>query len=198
MTSPVSFGFPGAIPPGVSVADNVSRAQEFQDAHTPAETLQWFYETVRNNKDQHLPTADSMDYKQFDPAYAPFGNFNYGVVGKALGLPDWVLQYGAGYAQGRADGLNFEDAVVRSIADTKNFGDNPEDQVQIRDGIRAANDAGVTRVDPGLTDFLSQTIADAINLNWTGDTLGALPPVYHLQLILHSTQAFPGLNPETP
>jgi len=77
MTGTSNYGFSGDVPEGVSVEQNVQIAQEYQKTHTPAETLQWFFDTVRNNKDGHLPTSESMDYKQTDPKYADFGNFNY-------------------------------------------------------------------------------------------------------------------------
>ena len=93
------FSFDGYIPPGVSVQNNIDRALAFKDSHTVQETLNWFYETVRNNKDQHLPQSESMDYKQIDPVYQDFGNFNYGAVGSALGYSDIFLRDGAGWAQ---------------------------------------------------------------------------------------------------
>ncbi len=90
MISNDNYGFSGPVPDGVSVADNVSRALDYQANHSIAETIDWFYETVRKNKDGHLSADLSMDYKQINPQYADFGNFNYAVVGKAIGFPDWV------------------------------------------------------------------------------------------------------------
>ena len=171
-----TYGFVGAMPPGVTVADNVARAQAFQRTHTPAETVQWFNEIFRNNKDGHLSSSESMDFKQIDSIYASFGNFNYGVVGRVLGFPNWVLEYGAGYAQGRADGLSFEQTVYRSILDLKNKGDNSEDQALIRAGMLAADFSGVSKSDIGVMNYLSQSTASNFKKNWTGDTLRLAAP----------------------
>lgn len=110
-----NYGFPGAVPPGVNVEQNISRALEYQASHSPQETFDWFYDHVRNNKDGHLPQDQSMDYKQIDPKYADFGNFNYGTIGRVLGIPDSVLEYGAGWAQGIADGLTNVESITRSL-----------------------------------------------------------------------------------
>jgi len=153
-----NYGFSGSVPPGASVQSNITRALEFQSTHSAAETFEWFYEQVRNNKDGHLPPSESMDYKQIDPSYADFGNYNFGAVGKALGYPDAVLQYGAGWAQGRADGLTRFEAAIRSISDFKNKGDNPGDQDLINDGIQAVKDAGIAGQDQGTLDALNEYI----------------------------------------
>ncbi|MBV6389631.1 MAG: hypothetical protein JNIBNLAF_01278 [Nitrosomonas europaea] len=58
-----NYGFNGAAPPAVSVADNIFRAIQYQTTHTPQEIFDWFYDHVRNNKDEHLPKDQSMDYK---------------------------------------------------------------------------------------------------------------------------------------
>ncbi|WP_323000750.1 calcium-binding protein [Denitromonas sp.] len=105
-----------------------------------------------------------MDYKQIDPEYADFGNYNYAVVGKALGFPDWVLKHGAGYAQGRADDLGFAGAIARSIFDPANKGDNPEDQYQIWKGIHAADEAGVSKSDIGISDWFADAVKDAFGV----------------------------------
>lgn len=62
-----NLGFSGAVPDGVSIKENINRALEYRDTHTPAETAWWFYNVVRNNKDGHLTPDQSMDYKQIDP-----------------------------------------------------------------------------------------------------------------------------------
>jgi hypothetical protein len=91
-----NYGFEGAVPPNVSVSDNIAKARAYQATHTTKETLLWFYEHVRNNRDAHLPQSESMDCKQIDRKYADFGNFNYGAVGHALGFSDDMLEYAAG------------------------------------------------------------------------------------------------------
>ena len=54
-------------------------------------TYVWFYQMVRN----HGP----WDFKQGRAQYANFGNFHFGAVGAAAGIPDGVLLRGAGAAQ---------------------------------------------------------------------------------------------------
>ncbi|MEO8122153.1 MAG: polymorphic toxin type 44 domain-containing protein, partial [Rhodoferax sp.] len=198
MTYPTTFGYVGPVPTGVSVSDNVARAQAYQNTHTPAETLQWFYEAFRNNKDDHLPQSDSMDYKQIDQAYADFGNFNYGVVGKALGFPDWVLEYGAGYAQGRADGLTFQQTVIRSVFDLNSKGDNPEDQALIRAGILSARYSGIDESDFGIKELLVQSITSAYNSNPTGNTLRIVAPGLSLSINTLFTSALNWTPPKDP
>jgi len=87
-----NFGFMGSVPSVATIQANVTEALAFQSTHNADETLLWFRDQVRNNKDGHLSQNDSMDYKQINPSFADFGNYNFGVVGKALGYPDWFLQ----------------------------------------------------------------------------------------------------------
>lgn len=166
-----NYSFQGDAPPGVSVADNVFIATQYQATHTPQETFNWFYEQVRNNKDGHLPTSQSMDYKQIDSKYADFGNYNYGAVGRSLGIPDIVLEYGAGWAQGKADGLSDVEALVRALLDPENRGDNSGDQELIRDGMDAAREHGFTDNDLGITEYLEKSILDNFLefSNWLND-----------------------------
>lgn len=57
-------------------------------------TYAWFYQQVRGH--------GQWDYKQRDRQFESFGNFHYGAVGHAAGIPDEVLLRGAGWAQSRA------------------------------------------------------------------------------------------------
>jgi hypothetical protein len=98
-----NFGFKGAIPPAgyttASILQNVNEAVAYRNTHTQAETVQWLYTRFRNNLDHHAPDDWSWDYKQIDKKYEDFGNYNYGVVMKAVGLTDRAMYYGAGYGQ---------------------------------------------------------------------------------------------------
>ena len=67
-----------------------------------------------------------MDYKQLGAKYQDFGNFNYGFVGRSLGIPREVLLYGGGYAQQRSNGQPWS-GILNSLLDIKNKGDNPGD-----------------------------------------------------------------------
>lgn len=179
MPSNNNYGFTGAVPPGVSVEDNVNRALDYQRMHTPAETAERFYDVVRNNRDRHLSLSESMDYKQIDSKYADFGNFNCGVISKAVGFPDSISELGAGVAQGKADGLTLGESIVRAVTDPKNRGDNPEDQRQIEAGMRAAEAHGVAKSDLGVTEYIRQSIRDAIDdvRDWITDNLPSVRDV---------------------
>jgi hypothetical protein len=95
-------------------------------------TYIWFYYQVRN----HGP----WDYKnQCGKQYAAFGNFNYGAVGAAAGIPDQILLRGAGAAQKLAGTSRPEFA---DYPGHDSYGDDPEDQTWIRAGIDYAKRSG--------------------------------------------------------
>jgi hypothetical protein len=120
---------PLASPPGYSLEDNIALAQSYAATHSPKEILLWFYEMVRNK--------GPWDYKQQESFYQPLGNWNYGAVGAALGMPDWLLERMAGVVQIRAGtwdpsfGLPFMGYP---------YGDDPQDQQMIVAGIKCFKD----------------------------------------------------------
>ena len=128
-------------PTGVSIGANMAEAESHADHSSPSSALEsykWFYEKVKNNKNGSVP--DSWDYKQGRPEFEPFGNFNYGAVGTAMGIPKWLLLNAAGAASILAEptrmfifGLPFFSA---------SNGDDPSDQQAIRDGIDYARNNG--------------------------------------------------------
>lgn len=199
-----NYSFDGNAPLGISIQNNVDRASEYQRTHTPAETAEWFYQVFRNNHDQHLSVNESMDYKQIDKAYADFGNYNYGVVSKTLGLPDWIALYGAGWAQGKADGLSNGKAIIRAVLDSKNRGDNPEDQRQIEKGIQAATEAGIAHSDLGMKEYLSnairsvfddsQNVADLMGQKLSPANIDAFCKTAHTWLQRHDPSNVNNLN----
>ena len=153
MSNSYTTSFAGAIPPGVTIQGNIYRALEFQRTHTRQETIAWFNDAVRNNKNGHLPQEQSMDYKQLDAdtrapgeesIYTDFGNYNYGAVGRALGISDEILLRGAGYQQQMDNGKSVTEALIEMLTDQVNYGDNPGDQSLIQDGIETAKDLGNT------------------------------------------------------
>ena len=115
-------------PPGISVDTNIKIAAERKRKGQGG--YGWFYRQVRN--------SGPMDYKQTGP-YEAFGNFNYGAVGHALGIPDHILLKAAGLAQARAG---------TSLPEWGNpnggppYGDDPQDQAWIRAGINYAKCRG--------------------------------------------------------
>lgn len=95
-------------------------------------TYLWFYQQVKN----HGP----WDYKnQHGKQYANFGNFHYGAVGHAAGIPDEILLRAAGWAQSRSGTSSpaFGD-WYRSAPSS----DNPDDQTWIKMGIEYAKRTG--------------------------------------------------------
>ncbi|ASQ77418.1 hypothetical protein B1023_13640 [Enterobacter hormaechei] len=95
-------------------------------------TYIWFYQMVRN----HGP----WDYKQGRAEYANFGNFHYGAVGAAAGIPEGILLRGAGTAQILA-GTSDPDEFAK-FQNNNNYGDDPVDQLWIRAGIDYARRSG--------------------------------------------------------
>ncbi|WP_435947456.1 polymorphic toxin type 44 domain-containing protein [Dryocola sp. BD586] len=83
----------------------------------------WFYQKVRNR--------GPWDYKQFNPLFAAFGNFNF----VAAGIPPEILLQGAGFAQSRA-GTSKD--IWGKWYEKPPYGDDPTDQRNIREGIEYA------------------------------------------------------------
>jgi RHS repeat-associated protein len=83
-----------------------------------------FYELVRNN--------GAWDMKQQGREFTDYGNFHYGVVGSAVGIPSEVLQRAAGWAQTRSGNHKAKDGGPFG---SPPYGDDPFDQQQIYNGI---------------------------------------------------------------
>jgi hypothetical protein len=109
------------VPPDASVSQNI------KDAENRLNPM-WFYDQVRNRKDQ---PDYKWDYKQKNPAYEPFGNFNYGATGAAFGFPDWVLKRAAGFAQGQSGNKDSGGQWWGAAP----YGDDEKDQIMIQKGI---------------------------------------------------------------
>ncbi len=69
-----------------------------------------------------------MDYKQHGWEYEDFGNFNYGMVGSAAGIPVDVLLRGAGYAQHAAGTSKQKWGTPYDMNSDSSYGDDPGDQ----------------------------------------------------------------------
>lgn len=89
--------------------------------------LAWFFQQVRNR--------GPWDYKQSGSGYADFGNFNYGAVGYAIGIPEVILLRAAGWAQSRA---GTSASVWGTWWGESPYGDDPMDQNMIAAGISYA------------------------------------------------------------
>lgn len=117
-------------PEGVSVDVNMNMIRaKFGKIVGPIDYY-WFYQQVRNK--------GPWDFKQIGP-YEHFGNFHYGAVGYAGGIPENTLLRGAGCAQMRS-GTSSES--FDSCWGEEPYGDDPEDQYYISLGIEYAKSKG--------------------------------------------------------
>ena len=184
--------FNGDMPSDVSIDRNVKEAMEYAASHNTFETLAWFYDKVRNGgewdykqKDKESAQAENRPNK-----YEDLGNFNYAVVGKAIGIDDRILKVAAAGAQVAANNTpsvpnyvpdNFKEALkgllskgtlgVGSLLDlregllTGDFGtyDNNEDQVIIDKGIKAYKDLYGDNANLNMDNFFN-TLSDIIRM----------------------------------
>lgn len=117
-STPNSAGWntiPEFVPGFVDVIRNIREAKSMSPAQ--------FFNAVRN--------GGKWDFKQLWPAYQDFGNWHFGVVAKAYGIPLEIALRGAGFAQVSAG--TSEKSFFSSLFDPS-FGDAPLDQLQIRRG----------------------------------------------------------------
>src|SRR5262249_24115552 len=74
--------------------------------------------------------------------FEDFGNFNYGATAAGLGLPEWMALWGAGWASLQADprraqmGLGTPYPSLRHPFGVPPYGDDPDDQIQIKVGYQ--------------------------------------------------------------
>jgi hypothetical protein len=114
---------PVLVPPG---PPNVGLDQNMKYAHDNGP--KWFL--------QQVPNKHPWDYKQLDPRYEAFGNFNFGSAGRAAGLPTQVLERGAGWAQQRAHKDHPRLEFGNPYLGSGSYGDDPTDQFWIEQGTR--------------------------------------------------------------
>lgn len=121
------------MPPGVSLQDNIALANNRRMHLKPgsAFTYSWFYSQVRGR--------GPWDYKQNSREYEAFGNFNCGVTGTVLGIPEGVLLRAAGAAQKTAGASRPEFGDWWGDAP---YGDDHSDQHWIKEGIEYARAQG--------------------------------------------------------
>lgn len=117
--------------------------------------LQWFYDNVKKDAPMDYKNEiiwnkvfPGLPYPEEDQVYKVFGidisssdlgNLNYALVGKALGIPEWLLLQQAGAAQLRDhDNYGFFESQYRSFID-KNYGDEEQDQGMIKNGFNVYN-----------------------------------------------------------
>jgi hypothetical protein len=105
-------------PPWVNPDNNMNDARKHWNPW-------WFYNQVK--------AGGPWDYKQWNPVWDDFGNFNYGSTGNAFGFSDGVLLRGAGAAQHPR--LSGDPDSFRHPLGVPPYGDQPEDQDMIKRGI---------------------------------------------------------------
>ena len=101
----------------------------------------WFYNQVNHNAPIDYKVKDRRPWWTFNKrnfyfrgkkiTLEEYGNINYGYVGKALGIPDWILYAGGGYA------------AITGHGDTGSIGtffDSQEDHENIAWGIMIYNE----------------------------------------------------------
>jgi len=115
------------------IRNNMAEARQHSYGRNmaPPQTYLWFYQKVRN--------GGSWDYKQKNRTWAEFGNFNYGATGTAAGIPENILLMAGGAAQWVA-GTN--DPKWGNMFFGPPYGDDPNDQRAIREGIQYARQCG--------------------------------------------------------
>lgn len=117
-------------PDGVSVDNNMKIIRPKFGRITGPIDYYWFYQMVRNK--------GPWDYKQSGP-YEHFGNFHYGAVDYAGGIPESILLRAAGCAQMKAG--TSQNSWGNCWGDTP-YADDPNDQYYIKLGIEYAKNKG--------------------------------------------------------
>jgi len=105
-----------ALPEGVDIAKNIEEAQKNGG-------LYWLYSKVKNK--------GPWDFKQQDSQYENGGNFHYGAVAEAAGVPNWFIMRAPGVAQTIAGTSSPEYGKPWG---SPPYGDDPKDQYWIQMG----------------------------------------------------------------
>jgi RHS repeat-associated protein len=126
-----------AVPPHPASADVNANAKDEKllRLFLPPLKEALFYLDVRNgSKWDYKQQGQSVDdFGQWHSSpYQDFGNFNFGVVGAAAGIPQQELLRGAGFAQSRAKTSNPRFGRWYDLHPP--YGDDPNDQAMIRAG----------------------------------------------------------------
>lgn len=119
------------LPLGVSIDRNIADAKEYAATHSLFETYLWFCHQVKNK--------GPWDFKQSGSQYEFLGNWHFGVIGAALGIPEVILLRMAGAVQIFAGTSTPEWGNPLWLAP---YGDDPADQEAIRQGIEWAGQNG--------------------------------------------------------
>jgi hypothetical protein len=107
-----------------SLNNNILQTKEMAKTPLPVKML-WFRDMVGNKQ--------PWDFKQQNSIYEDYGNYHYGAIGAALGIPDEVLLRAAGWASLSADPAR-QDTWGHYLGFAP-YGDDPKDQEWIIKGI---------------------------------------------------------------
>jgi RHS repeat-associated protein len=116
---------PPSGPPGACIAENIDIAKEYS-ALNPG-SMFGLYDNVKN--------YGPWDYKRKGREYENFGNFNFGAVTAAMGVPLYIAQNGAGIYQ---QWKGAADAGVGTPFLKWPYGDDIKDAVEIERGRQYA------------------------------------------------------------
>ena len=112
-------------PSTVDVMKNIAASQSQISGN-----IFWFFNQVRGK--------GPWDFKQINPSYEDFGNFHYGIVGRAMGISRTRLLSEAGAAQVRSgtskSGWGTPNNIV-GRGGVPPYGDDPKDQLMIKRGM---------------------------------------------------------------
>jgi hypothetical protein len=112
---------PEKAPKGVDVYRNMELARQHMG------DLAWFYEMVKS--------GGEWDYKKGGhPEFEDFGNYNFGAVGRAMGIPESILERGAGWYQSNGPTANDGWGNWYDLNGGP-YGDDPVDQFWISQGF---------------------------------------------------------------
>lgn len=118
-----------AAPPGIDINKNIQRGEEIRQNENILKRIDDAHAMFRNK--------GPYDYKQLGRGqipnpYANFGNFDYGAMGSAMGIPDQILLRAGGWAQERAGTQRPDFGHWWGLLP---YGDDPKDKKQIEAGM---------------------------------------------------------------
>ena len=159
--------FNGDIPSNVDIDANIREALNFKATHSILETYYYFYLKVKNKGEWDYKQRDVENIKAGkESRYADFGNWHYGVIGNALGIPKEILLSSASGAQISAHSKsNFLWGTAwnyLSAIKTGDFGyyDDPKDKAQILSGFESYKESYGNKI---LKDNALQNYENFIN-----------------------------------
>jgi type VI secretion system secreted protein VgrG len=118
---------PVELPPGVDLEAEIELAEEHSRFHRSAPA--WLAEMTR--------PGGPWDHSKLGEQYAAYGNFHFGVVGKAMGIPEGVLLRHAGMRRKERGDAKPEwgDPGNGVWGGTYPYGADPKDQETVKKGI---------------------------------------------------------------